>query len=127
MPLSQSRQGNARVTDRLVRWMDERTSIIQVTQSLRRRVIPDHWSLFFGQIAVTSFIVCALSGVFLMFFYEPSTASVTFEGSYVRLQGVEMSRALESTLNISFEVRGGLLMRQLHHWSASLMMGLLHE
>lgn len=121
MPLSHSRQGNARVTDRLVRWMDERTSIIQVTQSLRRRVIPDHWSLFFGQIAVTSFIVCALSGVFLMFFYEPSTASVTYEGSYVGLQGVEMSRALESTLNISFEVRGGLLMRQLHHWSASLM------
>lgn len=90
-------------------------------ESARRRVVPDHWSLFFGQIAVASFIVCSLSGVFLMFFYEPSTTPVTYEGSYAGLHGVEMSRALESTVHLSFEVRGGLLMRQLHHWSASIM------
>ena len=90
-------------------------------ESARRRVIPDHWSLLFGQIAVASFLVCSLSGVFLMFFYEPSTAPVTYEGSYAGLHGVEMSRALESTVHLSFEVRGGLLMRQLHHWSASIM------
>lgn len=121
MPLNQPRQRNTRVTGRLMRWMDERTSIAQGIQSLRRRVVPDHWSLFFGQIAVASFVVCSLSGVFLMFFYDPSTTPVTYDGFYAGLQGVEMSRALESTVNLSFEVRGGLLMRQLHHWSASVM------
>ncbi len=29
-----------------------------------------------------------------------------------------MSRAYETTLNISFEVRGGLFVRQIHHWAA---------
>ena len=31
-----------------------------------------------------------------------------------------MSEAYASTLDISFDVRGGLLMRQMHHWSAML-------
>ena len=31
-----------------------------------------------------------------------------------------MSRAMASTLEISFDVRGGLLMRQMHHWSAMI-------
>ena len=31
-----------------------------------------------------------------------------------------MSEAYASTLHISFDVRGGLLMRQMHHWSAML-------
>ena len=33
-----------------------------------------------------------------------------------------MSEAYASTLNISFDVRGGLLMRQIHHWAADLFM-----
>lgn len=81
----------------------------------------DHWSSLFGQLAVASFVVCTVTGVILLFFYDPSTAPVTYRGSYGPLQGVQMSRALESTLEVSFEVRGGLLVRQLHHWSASLM------
>lgn len=121
MALNQSRQRCAQETGRLTRWLDERTSIAQVAQSLRRSAVPDHWSLFFGQIAVASFLICSLSGIFVMFFYEPSTAPVTYEGSYAGLRGIEMSRALESTVHLSFEVRGGLLMRQLHHWSASVM------
>ena len=75
-----------------------------------------------GQVAFHSFIVVVLSGVFLMFFYEPSTEQVTYNGSYVPLQGIQMSRALESTLDISFEVRAGLLMRQVHHWASLLML-----
>ena len=31
-----------------------------------------------------------------------------------------MSEAYASTLDISFDVRGGLLMRQIHHWAALL-------
>jgi ubiquinol-cytochrome c reductase cytochrome b subunit len=33
---------------------------------------------------------------------------------------MEMSAAYESTLYLSFDVRGGLFMRQLHHWAALL-------
>jgi len=33
-----------------------------------------------------------------------------------------MSAAYASTLHISFEVRGGLLMRQIHHWAALIFM-----
>ena len=128
MSLSRSEQGSAPLTDRLERWLDDRTSIAKLTQSWRQRVIPDHWSLLLGQIAVASFVVCALTGAFLLFFYDPSTTSVAYDGSYAPLHGMEMSRALESTLDVSFEVRGGLLIRQLHHWSASVMIAavLLH-
>jgi len=91
----------------------------------RGRVFPDHWSLLLGHLVVVSFVVCSLTGVFLLFFYDPSTTAVQYDGPYIPLHGVEVSRALESTLDISFEVRGGLLMRQLHHWSASLMIAAL--
>jgi ubiquinol-cytochrome c reductase cytochrome b subunit len=43
---------------------------------------------------------------------------VVYDGAYVPLQGMHMSEAYASTLDISFEVRGGLLMRQIHHWAA---------
>jgi ubiquinol-cytochrome c reductase cytochrome b subunit len=38
----------------------------------------------------------------------------------VPLKGLEMSGAMASTLDISFDIRGGLLMRQVHHWAALL-------
>ncbi|MEU4392990.1 cytochrome b N-terminal domain-containing protein [Kribbella sp. NPDC023855] len=90
--------------------------------NLRARVFPDHWSLLFGQIAFYSFIMIVLSGVVLTAYYEPSVDAVVYDGPYTPLRGVEMSRALDSTMAISFEVRGGLLMRQLHHWSTLIMM-----
>ena len=43
---------------------------------------------------------------------------VVYNGSYVPLRASTMSEAYESTLDISFDVRGGLIMRQIHHWSA---------
>ena len=47
---------------------------------------------------------------------------VTYHGSYVKLDGITMSEAYASTLRISFDVRGGLLIRQIHHWAADLFM-----
>jgi ubiquinol-cytochrome c reductase cytochrome b subunit len=88
---------------------------------LRGRVFPDHWSLRLGQIAFYSFLVVLLTGVVLMFWYDPSTDPVVYDGPYPLLRGVAMSRALDSTLEISFEVRGGLLVRQAHHWGSLVM------
>jgi ubiquinol-cytochrome c reductase cytochrome b subunit len=48
---------------------------------------------------------------------------VIYEGSYAPLRGVEMSAAYDSALALSFDVRGGLFMRQLHHWAALLFVG----
>ena len=66
-----------------------------------------------------------LTGFVLLFFYDPSTRPVVYHGSYAPLRGVEMSGALQSTLAISFDVPGGLLVRQLHNWSSSLMIAAL--
>ncbi|MDQ1576340.1 MAG: ubiquinol-cytochrome c reductase cytochrome b subunit [Microbacteriaceae bacterium] len=85
-----------------------------------RKIFPDHWSFLLGEVALYSFIVILLSGTFLTFFFQASQASVIYDGSFVPLKGVEMSSAMSSTLNISFDIRGGLLMRQVHHWAALL-------
>ena len=98
---------------------------LQAATPLRRtlnKVFPDHWSFLLGEVALYSFVILLLTGTFLALFFEPSMQEVTYHGRYVPLQGVSMSKAYESTLNLSFEVRGGLIMRQMHHWAALLFM-----
>ena len=82
------------------------------------KVFPTHWSFLLGEIAMYSFIVLLLTGVYLTLFFDPSMAEVTYNGVYQPLRGVDMSKAFASTLDISFEVRGGLFVRQVHHWAA---------
>ncbi|ORV12667.1 cytochrome bc1 complex cytochrome b subunit [Mycobacterium celatum] len=82
------------------------------------KVFPTHWSFLLGEIALYSFIVLLITGVYLTLFFDPSMTEVTYNGVYQPLRGVEMSRAYESALNISFEIRGGLFVRQIHHWAA---------
>ncbi|NEW27712.1 cytochrome bc1 complex cytochrome b subunit [Nocardia cyriacigeorgica] len=84
------------------------------------KVFPTHWSFLLGEIALYSFIILLLSGVYLTLFFDPSMSEVVYDGAYQPLRGTTMSRAYESTLNISFEVRGGLFVRQVHHWTALL-------
>ena len=82
------------------------------------KVFPTHWSFLLGEIAMYSFIILLLTGVYLTLFFDPSMNDVTYNGVYQPLRGVEMSKAYASTLDISFEVRGGLFVRQVHHWAA---------
>ncbi|GAA3306488.1 cytochrome bc complex cytochrome b subunit [Streptomyces cinereospinus] len=81
-------------------------------------MFPDHWSFMLGEVCLYSFLVLVLTGVYLTLFFEPSSAEVVYDGSYTPLNGIVMTRAFESTLEISFDVRGGLLIRQIHHWAA---------
>lgn len=97
----------------------------RLSSNLRGRVFPDHWSLLFGQIAFYSFVVVAVSGLVLMVPYQPSVEHVVYDGPYGPLRGVSMSRALDSTLAISFEMRAGLLVRQVHHWASLLMVAVI--
>src|SRR5438067_3349321 len=98
--------------------MDQRYHLAKGMRHQLNKVFPTHWSFLLGEIALYSFIVLLLSGVYLTLFFDPSMTEVTYHGTFANLQGVEMSRAFESTLNISFDVRGGLFVRQLHHWAA---------
>jgi ubiquinol-cytochrome c reductase cytochrome b subunit len=103
-----------------VKWADERLGVAKIGKKNLRKVFPDHWSFMLGEIALYSFIILLLSGVFLTFWFRPSMAEVEYQGSYSLLKGLHMSEAYASTLDISFDVRGGLLMRQIHHWAAIL-------
>ncbi|MFD4427994.1 cytochrome bc complex cytochrome b subunit [Nocardia sp. NPDC058497] len=100
--------------------MDERYRAAAFMKRSINKVFPTHWSFLLGEIALYAFIILLLSGVYLTLFFDPSMAHVTYDGAYQPLRGVGMSRAYETALNISFEVRGGLFVRQIHHWAALL-------
>lgn len=100
--------------------LDERITIANWAKRNLRKVFPDHWTFMFGEMAMYSFIVLLLSGIYLTLWFKPSNVEVIYHGSYAPLRGLTMSQAYESALDISFDVRGGLLLRQIHHWSAML-------
>ena len=103
---------------RALRFVDQRTGSVPLLRKALRYTFPDHWSFLFGEIALYSFMVLLGTGVFLTLFFEPSVSKTTYEGSYVPLQGFEVSNAYRSVLDLSFDIKGGLLMRQTHHWAA---------
>ncbi|MEJ4098179.1 cytochrome b [Corynebacterium bovis] len=100
--------------------MDERYTAAGMVRTQINKVFPTHWSFMLGEIALYSFVILILSGVYLTLFFDPSMSKVIYDGAYAPLNGVEMSRAYETALNLSFEVRGGLFIRQVHHWAALL-------
>jgi len=111
-----------RVAGNVAGYVDDRTGAAKWMKKNLTKVFPDHWSFLLGEIALYSFIILLLSGTFLTFWFDPSMKEVVYNGSYEPLQGIKMSAAYASTLDISFEVRGGLLMRQIHHWAALIFM-----
>ncbi len=104
------------------RFLDDRLRAAVPVRRFLRKIFPDHWSFLLGEIALYSFIILLLTGTVLTFWFQPSMTEVPYHGAYLPLRGVRMSEAYASTLNISFDVRGGLLMRQIHHWAADLFM-----
>ncbi|KQB85194.1 cytochrome b [Corynebacterium oculi] len=102
--------------------VDERYTVSGLLRPQINKVFPTHWSFMLGEIALYSFIILLLTGVYLTLFFDPSITKVIYDGAYLPLKGVEMSRAYETALNISFEVRGGLFVRQMHHWAALMFM-----
>src|SRR5690348_1704366 len=102
--------------------IDDRLIVAGPLRRTLNKVFPDHWSFLLGEIALYSFVVLLLSGTYLTFFFDASMREVVYDGSYAPLRGITMSSAYDSTLNLSFDVRGGLFMRQLHHWAALLFM-----
>jgi len=103
-------------------WVDDRLGSANFVRRSLNKVFPDHWSFMLGEVALYSFIMLLLSGTYLTLFFEGSSKEVIYNGSYTPLKGIPMTAAYASTLDISFDVRGGLVMRQMHHWAALLFM-----
>src|SRR5256885_2862460 len=120
-PTKPTSTGN-RLAAGTAKWIDDRYHPAGGLRRQLNKVFPTHWSFLLGEIALYSFIVLLLSGTYLALFFDPSMQEVTYHGTFQNLQGLEMTRAYESTLFISFDVRGGLFVRQVHHWSALLFM-----
>jgi ubiquinol-cytochrome c reductase cytochrome b subunit len=104
-------------------FLDDRLGGANALKRNLRKIFPDHWSFLLGEIALYSFIILLLTGTFLTLWFRPSMGEIAYDGSYAPLKGVMMSEAYASSLEISFDVRGGLLMRQMHHWAALLFIG----
>ncbi|MBW3557561.1 MAG: ubiquinol-cytochrome c reductase cytochrome b subunit [Actinobacteria bacterium] len=105
---------------RLGRWMDARLGTTKFGRSALNKVFPDHWSFILGEVAMYCLVVLILTGVFLTFFFDASTEEVVYEGSYEPLRGVHMTAAYRSVVQLSWDIRAGLVMRQIHHWAALL-------
>ncbi len=103
---------------RLYRFADDRLGVSRFARGALRKVFPDHWSFMIGEIAMYCLVILIVTGLYLTFFFVPASEEIIYDGAYAPLRGVSMTQAYASTLDISFEVRAGLVMRQMHHWAA---------
>ena len=105
---------------RFTRWVDDRLGATGFVRSALNKVFPDHWSFMLGEVALYCFVVLVLTGTYLTFFFNPSSQDVVYHGRYAPLNGLHMTEAYRSTIRLSFDVRAGLVFRQIHHWAALL-------
>ncbi|MBA3717673.1 MAG: cytochrome bc complex cytochrome b subunit [Actinobacteria bacterium] len=105
---------------KVVKFLDQRSGTAPFIRKALRYVFPDHWSFLLGEVALYAFVVLVGTGIYLTLFFEPSTADAVYKGTYGPLQGLHMSQAYRSTVDISFDVKAGLFIRQTHHWAADV-------
>ena len=119
------RRHTVSLTTRASGYLREHTPVgrrlVALRTELAERRVPLHWSNLFGVVALASTIILFVTGILLMFVYQPSSDRTVYGGGYPPLQGIEVSEAFDSVMTLSFETPGGLLLRQLHHWSALLL------
>jgi len=108
------------ITKRIARWFDDRLGASKFMRHTLNKVFPDQWSFMLGEIALYCFVILVLTGIYLTFFFNTSLHEVVYHGHYKPLNGVRMSEAYRSTIRISFDVRAGMVFRQMHHWAALL-------
>jgi ubiquinol-cytochrome c reductase cytochrome b subunit len=105
-----------------VAFVDERLRTSRPLKQALRYVFPDHWSFLLGEMALYSFLVLVVTGVFLALSFDVGSSEVTWTGPYAPLSGERVTTSYASALDLSFKVPGGLLMRQTHHWAADLFL-----
>jgi ubiquinol-cytochrome c reductase cytochrome b subunit len=110
------------VITKITRALDDRLGTAHFVSKALKKAFPDHWSFMLGEINAYAFLVLVVTGTFLALFYHASPAQIVYRGSYAPLDGVTMSQAYASSVELSFDVNGGLLVRQIHHWTALLFL-----
>ncbi len=103
---------------RFLDWVDDRLGTAHFVSHALRKAFPDHWSFMLGEINAYTFLILLATGTFLALFFDPTAAKMTYRGPYALLDGTSVSHAYNSAMRLSFEVNGGLLIRQVHHWAA---------
>ncbi len=98
---------------RFAGWWNERLHLDRLHQKYLRKAFPVHSTFFLGEIALFAFVVLVLTGIYLAFLYEPSIAEVEIEGT-------RLPAAYGSVLMLD-RIPAAHLMRQIHHWSAHIM------
>jgi ubiquinol-cytochrome c reductase cytochrome b subunit len=101
-------------------FVDERLRTSRPLKAALRYVFPDHWSFLLGEMALYSFVVLVLTGIFLALSFDAGSSEVVWHGPYAPLDGAQVTTSYASALDLSFKVPGGLLFRQTHHWAALL-------
>ncbi len=120
---ARARRGPFGRTSSVVGELDDRLGLARGGRVFLDKIFPDHWSFLLGEIALYSFLILVATGIFLSLYFVPSASPVVYHGVYAPLRGHVVSAAYNSTVNLSFQVRAGLLMRQAHHWAADIFCG----
>jgi ubiquinol-cytochrome c reductase cytochrome b subunit len=105
-----------------VSYFDTRLGGAPLLRKTLHYVFPDHWSFMLGEIALYCFVVLVGTGIYLTFFFDANYAHEVYRGSYAPLRGTDVTKAFGSTMDLSYETKAGLLMRQAHHWAANLFL-----
>jgi cytochrome b-561 len=100
-------------------WFDDRLDLSEF-EEYGGKAFPAEDSFLLGEVALFSFVMLGLTGVFLGFFFEPSTSATTYEGSVAQFQGEALPAAFASVLQITYDVPFGMFIRRFHHWAAHL-------
>lgn len=114
-PTTRRRRG---LVERYTESLVDRIGAGSATSKVLRKVFPNHFSFLWGELALYSFLLLVVTGLYLTLFYEGSQQRLVYEGEYEALRGRSVSAAFDSVMRLSFEVKGGLLIRQMHHWAA---------
>ncbi|MBM3810769.1 MAG: c-type cytochrome [Acidimicrobiia bacterium] len=91
---------------KIIEWLDHRTGVETAVRNFLYEEIPasSGWHQVFGSVAVFLFLLQAFTGILLAFNYAPTPGD-----------------AYNSLRYIISELTGGRMIRNLHHWGASMM------
>jgi ubiquinol-cytochrome c reductase cytochrome b subunit len=110
----------ARIFDSL----DERVGLAHPARKTLNKVFPSHWSFLLGELALISFAILVLTGIFLTAFYRPSVDTVVYAGASELYRGRELPGAFASILTLTHDVPGGQLVRRVHRATAQVFIGI---
>ena len=101
-------------------WLDRRIDTRGINRQYGRKVFPVHSTFFFGEMALFSFVILVLTGIYLGLIYIPSNVEIDVAGQSLP-QAYASVQLIES-------IPIANILRNVHHWGAHLMVAsvLLH-